>query len=129
MTGAHAIILQGKGSGGFAFPETNPDQSKEGTVDQVDVLPVEQSAQRRRHPLSTLIPDCVEAISALNLENPPLIVAAGGITTGEDIEVGRACGKALHALGPFCAAAGQDGNVLLQVSKRSSPFRVSRQNL
>lgn len=78
MTGAHAVILQGQGSGGFAFPQ---GQSKENT----DVLPVEQSVQRRRHPLSTLIPDCVEAIAALNLENPPLIVAAGGITTGEDI--------------------------------------------
>lgn len=90
MTGAHAIIVQGKGSGGFAFPSLSSATGKQEIPAQLNKLDenaghLQQETQRKRAPLSTLIPDCVEVISALNLEHPPLIIAAGGITTGEDI--------------------------------------------
>ena len=90
MTGAHAIIVQGKGSGGYAYPSrTSVERTLHIPVQQnkvdgnIEALP--QEVQRKRAPLSTLIPECVEAISLLNLEFPPLIIAAGGITTGQDI--------------------------------------------
>ena len=90
MTGAHAIIVQGKGSGGYAYPSITSVQSSQNIPIQQNrvgeiIEPLPQEMQRKRAPLSTLIPECVEAISLLNLEFPPLIIAAGGITTGEDI--------------------------------------------
>ena len=88
MTGAHAIIVQGKGSGGYTFPTTK--EEAEALVQERDRSGlsgelVSGETRRKRSPLSTLIPACVEAISALNMECPPLIIAAGGITTGADI--------------------------------------------
>ena len=115
LTGAHAIVLQGKGSGGYVEPVKTGDttKTKAGSptkLDDVDTdvdspllyeydiktplyspklhLPLsgQPSLQRpKRFPLRDLIPACVKAVAELGLKDPPLIVAAGGISTGNDI--------------------------------------------
>jgi NAD(P)H-dependent flavin oxidoreductase YrpB (nitropropane dioxygenase family) len=72
------LLDSGQGAGGFAFPQP-ASHEKHGHLKEDKPIP------STRYPLLTLIPDCVKAISELMLESPPFIVAAGGITTGEDI--------------------------------------------
>jgi len=110
MTGAHAIIVQGKGSGGYAFPD--PSRKDEATQPERKNIENEEqllgeSPHRKRYPLSTLIPDCVEAITALNMESPPLIIAAGGITTGADISECLNLGADAVCIGTLFAVAAE----------------------
>ena len=78
LTGAHAIVLQGRNSGGYTEP---PSDIRRLSANKVE----SNESYRQRLPLSEFIPATVEAITQLNLPSPPLIVAAGGISKGYDL--------------------------------------------
>lgn len=134
MTGAHVVVLQGRGSGGFtsktvdsesasrvrngskggneaaAFPgdplqiefplsfAADVDGYREHEFDVKSPLfkkaihypPTHDDTSYchtddQRYTLQTLIPDSIKAIAELYLDEPPMVVAAGGVSTGYDI--------------------------------------------
>jgi NAD(P)H-dependent flavin oxidoreductase YrpB (nitropropane dioxygenase family) len=152
MTGAHVVVLQGKGSGGFISPQNLEKEGRAGTAGKEDKEPfpgdpleidfpssfdtdVEGYLEHEfdvksplfkkaiqyppiaypyppadprpdpRYPLQTLIPDSIKAIAELNLDHPPMIAAAGGISTGYDIYQCMQLGADAVVIGTLFAVA------------------------
>jgi NAD(P)H-dependent flavin oxidoreductase YrpB (nitropropane dioxygenase family) len=103
VAGADVIVLQGKGAGGFISSQvTEGEKPVEATDADADAasttasprstvisdtywhqhLTQVQQLRRAMKPLHDLIPEAVMAVQELKLTKPPLIIAAGGITSG-----------------------------------------------
>ena len=166
LTGAHAVVLQGKGSGGFVSAPEKPLSERKTSAAMAEATAASASASASagdltgtgypgdeldvafppsfeddvnahldwdwdiktpgydpraatppsaptptpptlspRYPLSELIPASIAAINSLGLRNPPLIVAAGGISTGTDIVQCFRLGADAVAIGTLFAVA------------------------